>query len=149
MRFPLVFRRRLAVRHTLGIGGVLGFLLAGPAPLVAQILPGLDALSARNIGPAGMSGRVAAVAVVHSDPTRIFIGASTGGVFRSVDGGVTWAPVFDDQPVLGVGAVAVFQPNPDLVWVGTGEGNPRNSAGVGDGLFRSRDGGDTWERVGP
>lgn len=123
-------------------------LLSGPIALASQAVPGLDALAARNIGPAGMSGRVAAVAVVHSDPTRIFVGAATGGVFRSVDGGITWDPVFDDQPVLGVGAVAIFQPNPDLVWVGTGEGNPRNSAGVGDGLFRSRDGGDSWERVG-
>ncbi len=129
----------------------VALLWPGPwsaVPARAQSVQGLEALAVRNVGPAGMSGRVAAVAVVESDPTSIFVGAATGGVFRSRDGGVTWTPVFDEQPVLGVGAIAVFQPNPDLVWVGTGEGNPRNSAGVGDGLFRSRDGGDTWERVG-
>jgi photosystem II stability/assembly factor-like uncharacterized protein len=108
----------------------------------------LGAIEARNIGPAGMSGRVSDVEVVLSDPSIIFVGSATGGVFRSRDGGVTWDPVFDDQPVLGIGSVAVFQPDPDLVWAGTGEGNPRNSAGVGDGIFRSRDGGDSWERVG-
>jgi photosystem II stability/assembly factor-like uncharacterized protein len=147
MRRPFACFLRFAVRQPLGIGAVFCGLL-GPALLAAQSVPGIEALAARNIGPAGMSGRVASVAVVHADPTRMFVGGATGGVFRSVDGGVTWDPVFDDQPVLGVGAIAVFQPNPDLVWVGTGEGNPRNSAGVGDGLFRSRDGGDTWERVG-
>lgn len=124
------------------------FGLATPPQARAQQVEGIDALRVRNIGPAGMSGRVAAVAVVEADPTQIFVGAATGGVFRSRDGGVTWDPVFDDQPALGIGAIAVFQPNPDLVWVGTGEGNPRNSAGVGDGLFRSRDGGERWERVG-
>jgi photosystem II stability/assembly factor-like uncharacterized protein len=108
----------------------------------------LGAIEARNIGPAGMSGRVSDVEVVLSDPSVIFVGSATGGVFRSRDGGVTWDPVFDDQPVLGIGSVAVFQPDPDLVWAGTGEGNPRNSAGVGDGIFRSRDGGESWERVG-
>lgn len=122
-------------------------LLAAPSSAQTPV-QGLDALGVRNIGPAGMSGRVAAVDVVLSDPSIIFVGSATGGVFRSRDGGVTWDPVFDDQPALGIGAVAVFQPNPDLVWVGGGEGNPRNSAGVGDGIFRSRDGGDSWERVG-
>ncbi len=119
------------------------------APTEAQRpVRGLEALGVRNIGPAGMSGRVSAVDVVLSDPTVIFVGSATGGVFRSRDGGITWDPVFDDQPALGIGAVQVFQANPDLVWVGGGEGNPRNSAGVGDGIFRSRDGGDSWQRVG-
>ena len=73
---------------------------------------------------------------------------ATGGVFRSDDGGITWDPIFDDQPAIGIGSVAVFQPNPDVVWVGTGEGNPRNSAGVGRGLFKSIDGGETWHHMG-
>ena len=111
-------------------------------------LPGLGVIGARNIGPAGMSGRVAAVAVVEADPATFYVGASTGGVFRTTDGGISYTPVFDDQPVLGVGAIAVFQPNPDLVWVGTGEGNPRNSAGVGNGIFRSLNGGESWQRMG-
>ncbi|MEK9500383.1 WD40/YVTN/BNR-like repeat-containing protein [Gaopeijia maritima] len=123
--------------------------LALAAPLVGQApVQGIEALTVRNIGPAGMSGRVSAVDVVLSDPSIIFVGSATGGVFRSRDGGVSWEPIFDDQPALGIGAVAVFQPDPSIVWVGGGEGNPRNSAGVGDGIFRSRDGGDSWERVG-
>lgn len=122
------------------------FFLSLPAPVRAQ--DPYAAMTARAIGPAGMSGRVSDVDVVLQDPTRIFVGASTGGVFRSVDGGLTWDPVFDDQPVLGIGAVSVFQPNPDIVWAGTGEGNPRNSAGVGRGLYKSVDGGDTWSFVG-
>lgn len=105
-------------------------------------------IKGRSIGPAGMSGRVADVDVVSSDPNIIFVGAATGGVWRSVDGGIEWAPIFDEQSVLGIGAVAVSQTTPDVVWVGTGEGNPRNSAGVGNGVFRSLDGGDTWTNVG-
>jgi photosystem II stability/assembly factor-like uncharacterized protein len=106
------------------------------------------ALTAREIGPAGMSGRVSDVEVVLADRNIIYVGGATGGVFKSVDGGLTWDPIFDDQPALGVGHIAVFQPNPDIVWVGTGEGNPRNSAGVGRGLFKSIDGGETWRHIG-
>ncbi len=106
------------------------------------------AMTGRSIGPAGMSGRVAAVNVDPSDRSRIFVGAATGGVWRSLDGGITWEPVFDDQPVLGIGAVAVSPANPDVIWVGTGEGNPRNSAGVGYGIFKSVDGGESWSHLG-
>ncbi len=105
-------------------------------------------MAARSIGPAGMSGRVSDVEVVLSDRTIVYVGAATGGVFKSVDGGLTWDPVLDGESALGVGSVAVFQPNPDIVWVGTGEGNPRNSAGVGRGLFKSIDGGHSWTLMG-
>jgi len=105
-------------------------------------------MRARSIGPAGMSGRVAAVDVVLRDRNVVYVGGATGGVFRSGDGGLSWDPVFDAEPVLGVGAISVFQANPDIVWVGTGEGNPRNSAGVGQGVFKSIDGGRTWSSMG-
>jgi photosystem II stability/assembly factor-like uncharacterized protein len=107
-----------------------------------------EAMRAREIGPAGMSGRVSDVEVVLNDRNIVFVGGSTGGLFRSQDGGISWDPIFDDQNALGIGAVSVFQPNPDIVWVGTGEGNPRNSAGVGRGLFKSEDGGETWTSMG-
>ncbi|HKK93363.1 MAG TPA: hypothetical protein VJ925_08000 [Longimicrobiales bacterium] len=128
-------------------------LLFTAAPAEAQLttdglVEWFAAVEARNVGPAGMSGRVAAIDVVLSDRTKMFVGAATGGVFRSEDGGLTWDPVFDDQRILGIGDVTVFQGDPDIVWVGTGEGNPRNSAGIGDGLYKSTDGGDTWEFVG-
>lgn len=124
-----------------------------PVPLLAQSPPQPTAtdfspMTARSIGPAGMSGRVSDVAVNPMDPTTIYVGAATGGVWRSRDGGLTWDPVFDEQPVLGIGAVAVSPSNPDVVWAGTGEGNPRNSAGVGNGVYRSLDGGDTWRHMG-
>jgi photosystem II stability/assembly factor-like uncharacterized protein len=122
---------------------------AAAAPASAQDhKPPFAAMQAREIGPAGMSGRVSDVEVVLSDRSVIYVGAATGGVFKSTDGGLTWDPVFDEQSALGVGHIAVFQPNPDIVWVGTGEGNPRNSAGVGRGLFKSVDGGRTWRDMG-
>ena len=110
-----------------------------------ELLAGLEA---RSIGPAGMSGRVAAIDVVVDDPKVMYVGAATGGVWRSDDAGATFRPIFDDQPVAAVGAVTIDQTAPDTVWVGTGEGNPRNSVSVGAGLFRTTDGGDSWELMG-
>ena len=137
------------IRGIVGMTLALSVLALGAGTLEAQYTAEHFAqIQGRSIGPAGMSGRVADVDVVASDPNIIFVGSATGGVWRSVDGGIEWSPVFDDQPVLGIGAVAISQATPDVVWVGTGEGNPRNSAGVGNGVFRSLDGGDTWTNVG-
>ena len=125
------------------------FFLCFPFPVVGQYDSNhFSEIRGRSIGPAGMSGRVSSIDVVPGNPNIIFVGAATGGVWRSKDGGLEWKPVFDEQTYLGIGAVAVSPVNPDLVWVGTGEGNPRNSAGVGNGIFRSIDGGDTWVHVG-
>lgn len=118
-------------------------------PAIADIDPDLLAgMKARSIGPAGMSGRVAAVESVVSNPDIIYVGAATGGVWKSINGGITWTPLFDKQPVAAIGAISVFQQDPDIVWVGTGEGNVRNSASVGDGVYKSLDGGTTWTHVG-
>jgi photosystem II stability/assembly factor-like uncharacterized protein len=108
----------------------------------------LSALRVRSIGPAGMSGRIAAVDVLAADPDVIWVGAATGGVWKSTNGGITFTPVFDDQRVSGIGSVAIDPNTPDVVWVGTGEGNPRNSAGVGAGLYKTVDGGRTWTLLG-
>ncbi|HEX2551349.1 MAG TPA: hypothetical protein VHK64_07115, partial [Nocardioidaceae bacterium] len=128
----------------------LAALLCIPAlPLTAQVDPDLLAgLSARSIGPAAMSGRVAEVTGVESNPDLLYVGTAAGGVWKSTNGGLTWNPVFDDQPVASIGAVAVFQPNPDVVWVGSGEGNPRNSVIAGNGIYKSLDGGRTWQHLG-
>jgi photosystem II stability/assembly factor-like uncharacterized protein len=108
----------------------------------------LSGLRARSIGPAGMSGRVTSIAAVESNPNVVYVGAATGGVWKSTDGAVTWRPLFDDQPTASIGALAIFQPNPDIVWVGAGEGNIRNSVSAGDGVYRSLDGGKTWSHLG-
>jgi photosystem II stability/assembly factor-like uncharacterized protein len=118
-------------------------------PLGAQVDPDLLAgLPARSIGPAAMSGRVADVTGVDSNPDILYVGTAAGGVWKSTNGGLTWNPVFDDQPVASIGSVSVFQPNPDVVWVGSGEGNPRNSVLAGNGIYRSLDGGKTWQHLG-
>lgn len=136
------------MEHLAPLVGAVALLAATSLPAEGQHDAPFEAMRARAIGPAGMSGRVSDVEVVLADRSVIYVGAATGGVFRSRDGGVTWDPIFDDQPAIGVGHIAVFQPNPDVVWVGTGEGNPRNSAGIGGGLFKSIDGGESWRFVG-
>ncbi len=108
----------------------------------------LSGLEARVVGPAAMSGRVAAIDAVVSDPNHIVVGAATGGVWISDNGGLNWEPVFDDEECASVGAVAINQANPDIIWIGTGEGNTRNSTSIGCGMFKSLDGGETWTKVG-
>jgi photosystem II stability/assembly factor-like uncharacterized protein len=108
----------------------------------------LSGLEARAIGPAAMSGRITAIDAVVSNPNRIVIGVATGGVWMSDNGGLTWRPVFDDQDYASIGAVAINQKNPDIIWVGTGEGNTRNSTSIGGGVYKSVDGGRTWRNMG-
>lgn len=125
---------------------LFGFLLnAGSSGVDMKLFSGMKA---RSIGPAGMSGRVASIDAVESNPAVIYVGAATGGLWKSTSGGITWKPVFDHQPASSIGAVAVYQPNPDIVWAGTGEGNPRNSMGVGNGIYKSINGGKTWTHMG-
>lgn len=130
--------------------------LAAPAPQKPAEPPNrqeidhslLAGLRVRSIGPAGMSGRVAAIAAVESDPRVVYAGAATGGVWKSTNAGISWAPIFDDQPFAAIGAIAIDPRNPDIVWVGTGEGNTRNSASVGGGIFKSLDAGKSWKKLG-
>jgi photosystem II stability/assembly factor-like uncharacterized protein len=123
-----------------------------PAPAAgtaATVDPDLLAgLAPRSIGPATMSGRVAAIEGVESNPDILYVGAATGGVWKSTNGGLTFRPIFDDQPVHSIGALAINQAHPDILWVGTGEGNVRNSASIGNGVYRSLDGGKTWAHLG-
>jgi len=124
-------------------------LILNATSLHAQVQGELfGALQARSIGPAGMSGRIAAIDAVGGGSDIVYVGAATGGVWKSTNAGQTWIPVFDDQAVLGIGSIAIDRSNPDVVWVGTGEGNPRNSAGVGAGVYKTIDGGDTWTLLG-
>lgn len=108
----------------------------------------LKAMQPRSIGPAGMSGRITSIDAVVADPNIIVVGSASGGVFKSVNGGDTWSPIFDDQHILNIGSVAIQQSNPDVIWVGTGEGNPRNSLNLGDGIYKTTDGGKSWKKMG-
>ncbi len=102
----------------------------------------------RNIGPAGMSGRVTSIDVVHSNPDVMYVGTASGGLWKSTSGGIKWAPIFDKEVTASIGAVAIQQSNPSVIWVGTGEGNPRNSLNGGYGIYKSLDGGKTWKSMG-
>lgn len=102
----------------------------------------------RNIGPSSMSGRVTAIDVVNSNQNIWYIGTASGGVWKTENAGASFAPIFDEQPTLNIGSVAVQQNNPNIVWVGTGEGNPRNSLNIGEGIYKTMDGGKTWKRMG-
>ncbi|MEY3738688.1 MAG: hypothetical protein RL544_1466, partial [Bacteroidota bacterium] len=105
-------------------------------------------LKPRSIGPAGMSGRVTAIDAVWSNPNIIYLGTASGGVWKSENGGASWNPIFDEQPILNIGSVAITQSNPSVIWAGTGEGNPRNSVSLGEGIYKSLDGGKTWKCMG-
>jgi photosystem II stability/assembly factor-like uncharacterized protein len=98
----------------------------------------------RNIGPAGMSGRVTAIAEDPRNSDVLYIGTAFGGLWKTTNAGTTFKPVFDEQPVASIGALAVDPVRPDIIWAGTGEGNPRNSVTGGYGINKSLDGGKTW-----
>src|SRR5213593_4249589 len=137
--------------------GALTLLLAGAAG--AQTAPQrapvkvdsatISGLGARNIGSAAMSGRIAALAAVHEGPRlTVYVSAASGGVWKSVNGGTTFKPVFDKQAVQSIGAVTIDPKNPKVIWVGSGEAWTRNSASIGDGVYKSTDGGDNWSNLG-
>lgn len=105
-------------------------------------------LKPRSIGPAGASGRVTAVDVVLKNPDHIYLGSAAGGLWKSENGGSTWEVVFDDGKSASIGSIAINQANPNEIWVGTGEGNPRNSMNNGAGMYKTIDGGHTWQFLG-
>ena len=108
----------------------------------------LDKLQWRCIGPANMGGRIDDFAVVESNPQVIYVATASGGVWKTTNNGVTWEPVFDDQSTSTIGDVTVSPSNPDIVWVGTGEPNNRQSSSWGIGVYKSTDAGKTWKNMG-
>lgn len=131
-------------------------LLVLAAPLFAADKPAaaeapadpFAALAFRNIGPALMGGRVDDIAVVESDPRTYYVATASGGLWKTTNNGVTFAPVFDDQETSSIGDVAVAPSDPSIVYVGTGEPNNRQSSSWGHGVYKSLDGGATWKHLG-
>jgi photosystem II stability/assembly factor-like uncharacterized protein len=106
-------------------------------------------LGARNIGSAAMSGRVTSIAAVHEgNRLTVYVGSASGGVWKSTNGGTTFAPKFDKENVQSIGAIAIDPKDPKVVWVGSGESWMRNSVSLGDGIYKSVDGGETWTNMG-
>ncbi len=132
-----------------GIPGQAGGPRAAPTP---PVNPATDALLRgfqwRTLGPLTMGGRVDEIAVVESDPRVFYVGYATGGLWKTVNAGTTFEPVFDTYATSSIGSVAVSQSDPSVVWVGTGEANNRQSSSFGDGVYKSIDSGATFTQVG-
>ncbi len=116
-----------------------------PEPMSAGTFSGMKF---RSIGPAVTSGRVIAFAVNPNDRANYYVGVASGGVWKTVNAGTTWTPVFDKEGSYSIGAVALDPNNPAVVWVGTGENNAQRSVGYGDGVYKSEDGGKSWKNMG-
>jgi photosystem II stability/assembly factor-like uncharacterized protein len=108
----------------------------------------VKALNWRSIGPAGMGGRITAISVFEADPTTYWIATASGGLLKTVNNGVTFEHQFDKEATVSIGDVCVAPSDKNIVWVGTGEGNPRNSVSYGDGVYKSTDGGKKWKHMG-
>lgn len=126
------------------------FLLALPALAAEEVKidsAAFGGLRARSIGPAVMGGRIAALDATADSPATIYVGSAGGGIWKSTDGGITFKPVFDEHPQ-SIGAIAIDRSNPQTVWAGTGESWMRNSVSVGKGVYKTTDGGATWQPMG-
>ena len=149
-----LLQKRL-VASALAVALSLASAFALAAPPASDGMASFDAgaisgLGARNIGSAAMSGRIAALAAAPEKNGKllIYVGAASGGVWKSNDGGTTYTPVFDKQSVQSIGDIEIDPQHHDTVWVGTGESWTRNSVSIGDGIYKSTDGGETWANMG-
>ncbi len=124
---------------------------ATPAPqAAADALPAdwVKAMNWRSIGPASMGGRIVAFSVYEADPSTYWVATASGGLLKTTNNGVTFEHQFDREATVSIGDVCVAPSNKEIVWVGTGENNPRNSVSYGDGVYKSTDGGKTWHNMG-
>src|SRR6266702_147339 len=151
----LIFHSLSAQETPSPSGATVASPIASPTPAATPspgALPLSEALfknlKARSIGPAVMGGRVSDIAIDPRNPFIFYVGLGHGGIFKTNDNGVTFQAIFDKQPMLSIGALAVAPSDSDVVWVGTGEANDRNSSDWGDGVYRSTDSGETWQNIG-
>src|SRR5438552_38981 len=124
---------------------ITGFARAQP-PDKWETPAALKNLKYRSIGPAA-GGRVSRVCGVPGDPLTYYAATAAGGVWKSNDGGLTFGPIFDDQPVSSIGSIAVAASDPNVVYVGSGEANIRGNVAAGNGIYKSTDAGRTWQHV--
>ena len=138
------------VLAAIGVAGSLTAQKPATPPVDTTTFKGgpFDKLHFRQIGPAGMSGRIDDFAVLERDPNVFYVATATGGLWKTENGGVTLTPVFDSMSVVSIGDVTIPGDDPNLVWVGTGENNNRQSSSWGDGVYKSTDGGRTWKNMG-
>lgn len=136
-----------AVRVCLTSLLMLGFCLTATEAQVKVDSNSFSGIEARSIGPATMSGRILAIDAINNNPQTLYVGAAGGGVWKSTNGGTTFKPIFEKN-IQSIGAITIDQSKPDTVWVGTGEADTRNSVSVGNGLYKTTDGGENWTLVG-
>ena len=139
----------MRVRPFCAFFALLILSLPAAAPLAAQSAPdptAYETLQWRNIGPEG--NRFSAAAGIPGQPYTYYVGAASGGIYKTTDGGVNWDEMFDDQPVQSIGSLAVSVADPNIVWAGTGEGKIRSHISVGQGVYKSTDAGETWTLMG-
>ncbi|MFL5788785.1 MAG: WD40/YVTN/BNR-like repeat-containing protein, partial [Flavisolibacter sp.] len=115
-------------------------------PLLTSSL--FNGLKFRSIGPALTSGRIVDLAVNPFNTSEYYVASASGGVWKTTNSGVTYSPVFDDQPSFSIGCVSIDPSNPNVVWVGSGENNNQRVVGYGDGVYKSEDGGKSWKNMG-
>ncbi|HEY5405066.1 MAG TPA: hypothetical protein VIK24_19495, partial [Pyrinomonadaceae bacterium] len=119
-----------------------------PTPINWSTDPTLKRFVWRGIGPASMGGRVDDIAAVESNPYIVYVGLATGGVWKSTNNGTTFQPIFDTYSTASIGDIAIAPSDPNVVWVGTGEANNRQSSSFGDGIYKSTDAGKTFKKMG-
>jgi photosystem II stability/assembly factor-like uncharacterized protein len=127
---------------------LIGVVVVTPLLAAEEEETPFDHLEWRNIGPVNMSGRVADVEGIPGNPNVLYVGSASGGVWKTVDGGLTFKPLFDEQPIASIGDLALAPSNPDVIYVGSGEANARNSVSFGNGVYKSTDGGQSWTHLG-
>jgi photosystem II stability/assembly factor-like uncharacterized protein len=149
-----MFRHRLPQAWCAALLAALLACLCAPALAQRRAQDGaadakwFERLEWRSIGPANMGGRTADVEGVPGNPNVVYAATASGGLWKTTNGGITWSAIFERQGTLSIGDIALAPANPDIIWVGTGEANTRNSVSFGDGVYRSNDAGKTWQHMG-